>query len=63
MVIGRDALTQYPRAQDRPWPRSLTMGENADPSVTSENVKEWFREQWRQEMRDANEAEVEPPRC
>jgi Ribbon-helix-helix protein, copG family len=61
--IVRDALTQYLRAHPRPWPRSLPMGENSDPSVTSENVKDWVREQWRQDVEGADEAEPGPPVC
>jgi predicted transcriptional regulator len=61
--IVRDALTQYLQAQPRPWPRSVGMGANSDQSVTSENVKEWVREWWRQEMEDLDKAEPAPPTC
>jgi predicted transcriptional regulator len=47
--IVREALGRYLQAESAPWPRSVGMGESRDDSVTSENVKEWVREQWRQE--------------
>lgn len=61
--IVRDALGQYLRAQPRPWPRSIGIGSNTGPSVTSENVKGWVREQWRQELDEAEETEPVPPAC
>lgn len=59
--IVRDALTHYLRAQQRPWPRALGMGENIDRSVTSENVKDWVRERWRHEL--GNDDEAGAPGC
>jgi predicted transcriptional regulator len=53
--IVRDALSQYLHGQTRPWPRSVGVGENADRAVTSENVKGWVRERWRQEMEEPDE--------
>jgi predicted transcriptional regulator len=41
--VVREALIRYLRAQSRPWPRSIGMGNNPDPAVTSENVSEWVR--------------------
>ncbi|GAC1638996.1 MAG: hypothetical protein NVS4B2_28340 [Chloroflexota bacterium] len=61
--IVRDALSQYLRAQPRPWPRSIGVGSNAEPSVTSENVKEWVRDRWQQELDAADETETVPPAC
>ncbi len=61
--IVREALSQYLRAQERPWPRSVGMGSNPDPSVTSNNVKEWVQEQWQRELLQADEAEPAPPPC
>jgi predicted transcriptional regulator len=52
--IFRQALTQYLATQKRPWPRSIGMGKSSNPEVSSENVKEWVREQWR---RDAERGE------
>jgi len=48
--IVRDALSQYLDGQPRPWPRSVGMGTDADPSVTSDNVTQWVRDQWRREI-------------
>jgi hypothetical protein len=45
--IVRAALSQYLGAQPRPWPRSVGMGTDTDASVTSDNVKQWVRDQWR----------------
>jgi len=59
--IVRTALTQYLQAQPRPWPRSIGLGVNTEPSVTSENVKDWVRDRWRQDMEERNE--VDPPAC
>lgn len=50
--IVREALTRYLQAQQRPWPRSLGMGSNSDQTVTSESVKAWGRDRWRQELGD-----------
>jgi predicted transcriptional regulator len=61
--IVREALAQYLRAQARPWPRSVGMGKNDDPSVTSNNVKEWVRDTWRHDMEEAEMAERVPPTC
>ncbi|GAC1470853.1 MAG: hypothetical protein PVSMB7_22040 [Chloroflexota bacterium] len=61
--IVRDALSQYLRAQPRPLPRSIGVGANAEPSVTSENVKEWVRDRWQQELDAADETETVPPAC
>lgn len=52
--IVREALTQYLRAQSRPWPRSIGMGNNPDPAVTSDNVSEWVRSQWQKEIHDGD---------
>jgi predicted transcriptional regulator len=46
--IVRDALARYLSEQPRPWPRSVGMGQNSDQAVTSENVKDWIRDRWRQ---------------
>lgn len=59
--IVRDALSQYFRAQPRPWPRSIGLGKDAEPSVTSENVKDWVRERWLQEPDEVNGRETSPP--
>lgn len=63
--IVRDALNQYLRAQPRPWPRSIGVGSSAEPFVTSENVKEWVRERWQQELdeTDGTEPDPDPPAC
>lgn len=61
--IVRDALGQYLRAQPRPWPRSIGVGSNAGPDVTSENVKEWVRERWKKELDEADGTEPIPPAC
>ncbi len=61
--IVRDALTQYLQAQPRPWPRSIGMADNANRSVTSENVKDWVREGWRREWEHDDEAEPGSPAC
>jgi predicted transcriptional regulator len=53
--IVREALAQYLAADRRPWPRSIGMGKSADRSVTSDNVKEWVRGQWRREAERSEE--------
>ena len=50
--IVRDALTQYLRAQTGPWPRSVGMGNNSDPAMTSDNVSEWIRAQWQRKIKN-----------
>lgn len=52
--ILREALSQYLQAQERPWPRSVGMGSDSDPSVTSNNIKEWVREQWQVDAEQAD---------
>jgi hypothetical protein len=39
------------------------MGTDTDASVTSDNVKQWLRDQWRGEMEQAETAEAAPPTC
>ena len=61
--IVREALTEYLTARERPWPRSIGIGRSTDRSVTSENVKEWVREQWRREFEEHNPRAETPPAC
>lgn len=61
--IVRDALSQYLGAQPRPWPRSIGVGSNAEPDVTSETVKGWVRERWQQELDEADGTQPVPPTC
>jgi hypothetical protein len=48
--IVREALSDYLKAKPRPWPRSVGMGANGDPNVTSSNVTEWVRREWEREF-------------
>lgn len=61
--IVREALSQYLRDQPRPWPRSVGMASNPDESLRSDNVKEWIREQWPSELREAEDTEAGQPSC
>jgi hypothetical protein len=61
--IVRDALEQYLRAHGRPWPRSVGMGRSPDRAVTSDNVKDWIREEWGRELEQSGETEPAPPAC
>jgi len=61
--VVREALAEYLYAHDKPWPSSVGLGANSDPSVTSDNIKEWVRDRWRRDELERDEAKPAPPSC
>ena len=61
--IVREALAQYLHTEARPWPRSIGMGDDPDRSVTSENAKQWVREQWLEEREKTDRDDATTPEC
>ena len=46
-AILRQALSAFLETEARPRPRSVGLGRRSTPSVTSENVKDTVRAEWR----------------
>jgi predicted transcriptional regulator len=50
--ILRQALSAFLESEARPRPRSVGLGRRATPLVTSENVKDSVRAEWRDSKRE-----------
>jgi hypothetical protein len=61
--IVREALIEYLGNHSRPWPRSIGIGDNPDPAVTSANVKDWIRREWDRELAERDSPDTHASTC